>query len=258
MLKQVLRNPVVQYLLGTVIGGYMLLVGATTRWTRVNRAAIEPFLHGEGRLVGCIWHGRFMQVHKMWAFGPGIPKSKMLISNSREGGIVVHAATIVGSEVIRGSAAKPGQRSRGGVEAMLSMARHLDNGGVICMTPDGPRGPRMRAKKGPVHLAKLARAQLIAVTWATRSRIIVKKSWDKFVFPLPFGRGVLVWSDPIDPPALDASDAEIEAVRLKLEAEMNRIAAEADRLAGVEPIEPAPLDAPASQPAPADVETTPS
>jgi hypothetical protein len=39
---------------------------------------------------------------------------------------------------------------------------------------------------------------------------------------------------------MDASDAEFEAVRLKLENEMNRIAAEADRIAGVEVIEPAP------------------
>ena len=60
------------------------------------------------------------------------------------------------------------------------------------------------------------------------------------MLPLPFGKGVLIWGNPIAPPAPDASDAEVEAVRLALEAEMNRIAAEADRIAGVEPIQPAP------------------
>jgi hypothetical protein len=49
---------------------------------------------------------------------------------------------------------------------------------------------------------------------------------------------------------MDAGDAEIEAVRLRLENEMNRIAAEADRIAGVTPIQPAPLHAEA----PAEVE----
>jgi hypothetical protein len=163
----------------------------------------------------------------------------MLISQSREGGVVSHASRTVGAEVIRGSAAKRGQQ-KGGAEAMRSMARHIDGGGIICMTPDGPRGPRMRAKKGPVQLAKLAEAQLICITWASSNRIVFKKSWDQFVFPLPFGRGALIWSDPIDPPAPNASDAEIEAVRAKLESEMNRIAAEADRIAGVTPIDPAP------------------
>ena len=44
----------------------------------------------------------------------------------------------------------------------------------------------------------------------------------------------------IAPPSPDASDAEVEAVRLALEAEMNRIAAEADRIASVPVIQPAP------------------
>lgn len=104
----------------------------------------------------------------------------------------------------------------------------------------GPSLARMRAKLGPIQLAKLSGAQLIALTWASSNRIVFDKAWDKFILPLPFGKGALVWSDPIDPPALDASNAEIEAVRLKLENEMNRIAAEADRIAGVPAIEPAP------------------
>lgn len=239
MMRKLLGNPIVQFLIGRTIGLYMLLVGVTTRWTRVNRAAIEPFWRSDGgKLIGCIWHGRFALVHKMWAFGPGIPKAKMLISQSREGGIVAHTSRAVGAEVIRGSAAKRGQQ-KGGIEAMRAMARHIEGGGVICMTPDGPRGPRMRAKRGPIQLAKLAGAPLIGVTWSTSNRIVFD-SWDRFILPLPFGRGALIWTDPIAPPPLDASDTEFEAVRLKLEAEMNRIAAEADRIAGVAVIEPAP------------------
>ncbi len=240
-MKSILGNPIVQFLIGRLIGSYMLFVGVTTRWTKVNRAAVEPFWRADGgKLIGCIWHGRFSLIHKMWSFAPGVPKAKMLISQSREGGIVAHTSRTVGAEVIRGSAAK-GRQAKGGVEAMRAMARHIDGGGVIAMTPDGPRGPRMRVKKGPIQLAKLAGAPLLPVTWATSNRIVFDKSWDHFVFPLPFGRGALIWGDPISPPSPDASDAEIEAVRLKLEAEMNRIAAEADRIAGVPVIEPAPL-----------------
>jgi len=238
-MRSILGNPFVQFLTGRTIGLYMLFVGVTTRWTRVNRAAVEPFWRSDGgKVIGCIWHGRFSLIHKNWAFGPGIPKAKMLISQSREGGIVAHTSRTVGAEVIRGSAAKRGQQ-KGGVEAMRAMARHIEEGGVIAMTPDGPRGPRMRVKRGPIQLAKLAGAPLIGVIWSTSNRIVFD-SWDRFILPLPFGRGALIWTDPIDPPAIDASDAEFEAVRLKLESEMNRIAAEADRIAGVEAIEPAP------------------
>jgi lysophospholipid acyltransferase (LPLAT)-like uncharacterized protein len=240
--KSLLGNPVFQFILGRLIGSYMLFVGVTTRWEKVNRDAVEPFWKPNGgKVIGCIWHGRFSLIHKMWSFGPKVPKAKMLISQSREGGIVAHTSRTVGAEVIRGSEAKKGNnKPKRGVEAMRDMARHIDGGGVIAMTPDGPRGPRMRAKRGPIVLAKIAGAPLLAVTWATSNRILFKDSWDQFVFPLPFGRGALVWGNPIAPPAPDASDAEVEAVRLALEAEMNRIAAEADRIAGVPRIEPAP------------------
>ncbi|MDX2274758.1 MAG: lysophospholipid acyltransferase family protein [Hyphomonadaceae bacterium] len=247
MLKQLLGNPLVQFLIGRTMGLYMLFVGVTTRWEKVNRQAIEPFFRGDKPMIGCIWHGRFALVHKMWAFGPGIPRAKMLISQSREGGIVAHVSRAVGAEVIRGSAPK-GQKRKGGVEAMRAMARHIEGGGVICMTPDGPRGPRMRAKLAPVQLAKLAGADLVGVAWSTKNRKVFS-SWDRFILPLPFGRGALVWSDPIPAPAPDADSAELEAIRAKLEAEMIRIAAEADRIAGADVIDPEP--APRLEPAPA-------
>lgn len=238
MMRSILGNPVVQFLIGRTIGLYMLFVGVTTRWTRVNQDAVEPFWR-QGAVIGCIWHGRFSLIHKVWRFGPDYAPAKMLISRSREGGIVAHTARAVGAEAIRGSAPRT-RYAKGGFEAMRAMARHIEGGGVVAMTPDGPKGPRMHAKKAPVQLAKLSQSPLLAVTWATSNRIVFDKSWDHFVFPLPFGRGALIWGNPIPPPSPDADDAEIEAVRAQLEAELNRIAAEADRIANVAVIEPAP------------------
>src|SRR5690606_39810886 len=107
--KSLLGNPVFQFIVGRLIGGYMLFVGVTTRWTKINRAAVEPFWEPDGgKVIGCIWHGRFALVHKMWSFKRSVPKAKMLISQSREGGIVAHTSRTVGAEVIRGSEAKKG------------------------------------------------------------------------------------------------------------------------------------------------------
>jgi lysophospholipid acyltransferase (LPLAT)-like uncharacterized protein len=249
-LKHVLGNPIVQFVIGRTIGLYMLLVGWTTRWRKVNRAAMAPYWgDGAAQLVCCIWHGRFVQVHKLWTFGRGAPPAKFLISRSREGGIVAHASRTVGADVIRGSAAKRTQQ-KGGVEATFEIMRHVESGGVIGMTPDGPRGPRMRAKMGSVQIAKLAQAPLLPLAWSTQWRIVFN-SWDNFILPLPFGRGALIWGDPIPPPAPDASPAEMELVRAQLEAELNRITAEADRLAGAPVIEPAPEKRVSATPEPA-------
>lgn len=239
MLKALLNNPAVQFLIGRSIGLYMLFCGATTRWRRVNRAAVEPFwTRPDHRVICGVWHGRFMLAHCLWAFEPQVPKAKFLISRSREGGIVAHAARTVGSEVIRGSAGKRGQQ-KGGVGATFEMVRHMEGGGMMAITPDGPRGPRMRAKMGPIQIARMAQAPLLPFVWSTRWRIVFD-SWDRLVLPLPFGRGALVWGNAIPAPAPDASAEEMERIRLLFEQEMIRIAAEADRLAGVEIIEPEP------------------
>lgn len=236
MFKQLIGNPIFQYVVGRAIGFYLLFVGVTTRWTRVNQAAMEPFWRGEGKLVACIWHGRFALVHKMWNFAPGTPPPKFLISRSREGGLVQWVSRTVGAEVIRGSAPKRGQ-SKGGMEAARAMASHIEDGGVMGMTPDGPRGPRMRAKRAPVQLAKFAGASVMGLAWATNHRMVFN-SWDNFVLPLPFGKGALIWGQAIPVPE-DADAATIERIRAELEADMNRIAAEADRIAGIPVIEPA-------------------
>jgi lysophospholipid acyltransferase (LPLAT)-like uncharacterized protein len=259
MLRSIIGNSFVQFLIGRTIGGFMLLVGITTRWTRVNQAAVEPFwVAGHGRSVACIWHGRFTLVHKLWSFGRGKTKALFLISRSREGGIVAHTSQTVGADVIRGSAAKRGQM-KGGMEATREVIRQIEGGACVGMTPDGPRGPRMRAKMGPVQIAKMAQVPLLPLAYSTSNRYVFD-SWDRFILPLPFGRGALIWADPITPPSPDADDAEMEAVRLKLESELNRISAEADRIAGVEVIEP---DAPRASARPsmaaaADAEPTPS
>ncbi len=248
-MKSLVGNPIFQFVIGRLIGSYLLFVGVTTRWTRVNEDVMDPFWRpGGGRLVACIWHGRFALVHKLWKFGRDVPEGKMLVSRSKEGGITAHISRTVGAEVIRGSAGKERKPSKGGVEAVFLMASHIESGGIVGMTPDGPRGPRMRAKRGPVVVAKISQAPLIALTWATSNRIVFEKSWDRFVFPLPFGRGALIWGNPIAPPPIDATDEQEEAVRLAFEVEMNRIAAEADRIAGVPVIEPAP---PKAEPKPA-------
>ena len=247
MLKKLLANPVFQLVVGKIIGFYMLLVGWTTRWRKVNLAAPERFWAEGGGLIACTWHGRFMLVHTLWKYDGKVQPAKFLISASREGGVVIHASRTVGADVIRGSAAKGG-KLKGGFEAMREMKRHTDSGGIIGLTPDGPRGPRMRAKMGPVQLAKLAGVPMLPLVWSTKHRVVMQ-SWDRFVFPLPFGPGALVWGEPISV-ARDADEAAMEAARLALENELLRITAEADRVAGASPpIEPDPAPTPKSAPA---------
>jgi lysophospholipid acyltransferase (LPLAT)-like uncharacterized protein len=52
-------------------------------------------------------------------------------------------------------------------------------------------------------------------------------SWDRFLVPYPFGRGVFLWGSPIWV-SRDADPNEMEAKRRELETALNQLTAEAD------------------------------
>jgi 1-acyl-sn-glycerol-3-phosphate acyltransferase len=95
----------------------------------------------------------------------------------------------------------------------------------------------MRAGKGVVRTARLAGVPLLPVTYAA-SRRRVLRSWDRFVLPLPFARGVIRIGAPIEVPA-NADDDDIERIRGHLESTLNDMTRELDARYGLAPITPA-------------------
>jgi lysophospholipid acyltransferase (LPLAT)-like uncharacterized protein len=97
----------------------------------------------------------------------------------------------------------------------------------------------MRSSDGIVSVARLAGAPVLQATYAV-SRRRVLGTWDRFVVPLPFARGVIAWGEPIAV-ARELDAAGVDAVRRRIEDALNAITAEADRLCGQPAIEPAPV-----------------
>lgn len=54
------------------------------------------------------------------------------------------------------------------------------------------------------------------------------KSWDRFLLPIPFGRGLFVYGDPILVPR-KATPSEQEEARVRLEAALEGASARAER-----------------------------
>jgi lysophospholipid acyltransferase (LPLAT)-like uncharacterized protein len=238
MFKAILKSPAVQTALGRVLGWYMLLVGWTTRWEFVDRRFAEEIWASSGPAVGCFWHRHIIQAHVGWRMSPfrsDRRRAMVMISRSKEGGVVAEATETVGASSIRGSS------SKGALEATRQALRHMNGGGDAVLTPDGPRGPRMRMGLGAVALARQKGAPLIGFAWSIRHSHVAM-SWDRQILPPPFSRGVYVWTRPFHI-SKDASAEEMEATRAAFEAEMIRISNEADRRAGVEIVGPDPAPA---------------
>jgi lysophospholipid acyltransferase (LPLAT)-like uncharacterized protein len=220
-----------------IVAQYIRLVWLTGRWEIKNAAVPERFWReGKPFIIG-FWHGRLLILPAMW---PRQSKISMLISMHRDGELIARAIAYFGHGTVRGSAAKAGStKDRGGAAALRGMLKALKANEYVGITPDGPRGPRMRATEGIITVARMAGVPIIPCSYSARSSKVLG-TWDRFVIPLPFTRGVIVWGEPIYI-ARDADTAALETARLIVEAGLNGVTRASDEAMGVDPVQPAPV-----------------
>ncbi len=210
-MKGLLRSPTIQAALGWLVAAYIELVIATLRWRRENDGPALAALAGPDGLIGLFWHGRIVPAIACRAILKDKPR-KVMISLSRDGEFIALAAERLRIPTIRGSTGRGGPGgSKGGATAFRQAMGVVASGGVMIMTPDGPRGPNMVMQSGPVQLARATSAPVFLMGLAV-SPAIRLGSWDEGRVPLPFGRAVLVLDGPLTV-AEDADDAALEVAR---------------------------------------------
>ena len=131
------------------------------------------------KILGLAWHNRifFLPFCKVF-FRKKIPMCA-LISPSRDGAYLDALLALFGVVAVRGSSKK-----RGG-SAVMGLVRKMEEGFDAFITPDGPRGPKYKAKEGAVKVAELANANILVVRINPR-RFFQFNSWDNCMLPMPF------------------------------------------------------------------------
>ena len=226
--KRILKARPVQLFLAWVASLFIRLVLSTVRWDIAMPAAVQDLVDKHRPLIACFWHGRLMLIRTCLPRGRTV---HVLISEHRDGLLISRAVENLDIHTVASA------RRRGGQSALRTMLRLLADGEMVGITPDGPRGPRMRAKAGAVKTAQLSGAPLIPISGSVKRRKLLG-TWDRFCLALPFSRGVILIGEPIAVPA-DASEAELERLRRLLEDRLNAMTADADRRFGQSPVEPA-------------------
>lgn len=229
-LKRWLRSDAVTRALCRLIPLYVRLVHATSRWTTSGGETPDALVAARRPFIVAFWHGRMLMLPMMWARRAPL---HMLMSGHRDGRIIAGAVAVFGIGSIEGST------SSGGSAALRTMLRHIRAGACVGITPDGPNGPAMRASPGIVTAARLARAPIVPMTYATSRRRIIA-SWDRFHLALPLSRGVFCWGEAIEVPAT-LDEAGVEHWRRTVEERMNALTAEADRQVGRDAVSPGTL-----------------
>jgi len=177
LVKTILRH------LGTILLAPMLqLLFASLRIElRVPPEGMPDARHG---VVFAFWHGRMVTG---WLLTRRLfPNAALsaVVSLSPDGQILSDTLARLGFHLIRGSS------SRGRDEVRAGIAGQLRSGGIIAVTPDGPRGPIHQFKYGTVRLASENRSPILFAD-IIFERCSTLKSWDRFEIPMPFSRVVV-------------------------------------------------------------------
>ena len=205
---------------------YIRLVRATMRASFRGREILEERSRRGERYILAFWHSRLVMMPYVY---PG-RKITVLISRHRDAEIIGRVLGRFGFDLSRGSS------SGGGAPALRDILRKVADGYDVAFTPDGPRGPRRRAKGGVVAAARLTGLPVIPVAYSAAPAARVD-SWDRTLVPRPFCRGVYVCGEPIE--CLRRSDPDSdEESRQRIESELDRLTDAADREAGLA-LEPA-------------------
>jgi lysophospholipid acyltransferase (LPLAT)-like uncharacterized protein len=166
--------------------------------------------------IGAFWHGRLLMMPLVYKG----KKLSFLVSSHRDGQIVGRALERFGFRAILGST------TRKGFTAFKQMLKANREGSDIALVPDGPRGPRCQVQIGVIELAKLTGRPVIPLTFSA-SRRKMFNTWDRFLLPYPFSRGVFIWGEPVHVDS-NGDRAYMEERRTLLETRLNELTEIAD------------------------------
>jgi lysophospholipid acyltransferase (LPLAT)-like uncharacterized protein len=159
------------------------LLSKSWREEWLDRAAFDGLERG---FILALWHGRMLPAVR--------PLSRenlhVLVSMSGDGDVSEQLLLGFRFKIVRGS------RSKGGARALREMLAILDTGGVVAITPDGPRGPRHGMNPGLAWMAKATGYPILPMGFAV-DRAWRLDSWDRFTIPKPRSRVAIALGEPV-------------------------------------------------------------
>lgn len=182
------------------------LIFLTMRVEYINDRPCREHLNKGGNIILAFWHGQLLMMPYSYLGKAGIT---ILVSHHSDGELVAKTVSRFGIRSVRGSTTRGWF---GGFKAMLQTVR---DGKDLAITPDGPRGPARVAQTGVIQLASKTGLPIIPVAFAASKKRNFK-SWDSFMVPRLFSKGVFVYADPMFVnKRLNKAETEAEAEALQ-------------------------------------------
>jgi len=187
------------------------IIAATYRIREINADKISPYKGKTERFIYAFCHAELL-LHIYFYRGT---KMASLASLSKDGEIAARAAEKFGITMVRGSS------SRGGAGALMGLKALAEKGFDVALTIDGPRGPLGMVNSGVIYLAKLTGLKIVPCCFCC-DRGIRLNTWDRFLIPIPFSKGVFNFGEPIEVPS-SADEAQMAHVKERIKASLENL-----------------------------------
>lgn len=212
-IKYCLKTSTAKFIFSFLAAKYIKFVFLTTRWSIDGQQVPNAYISQSKPFLVCFWHGRLFMLACAWVWKKPF---YMLSSAHSDGKLISDTVAYFGVKSIFGSTNKQG------ASALRRVVKQLQAGDVVGITPDGPRGPNQIASDGAATIARLAKVDMIPLTYSISPHIRLK-NWDNFMIPLPFGRGIIAWGDPISYNELTSVKDQTQSLNRALDDLQNRV-----------------------------------
>ncbi len=231
--KKIMRSTLVIRSISFLIFIYSKLVGSTCHWQMIGIDRAKQDVADKNAIwVG--WHSRATMMPFFWR-KLFTRKMSALVSPHQDGQLIANFLKWSEITPVNGSTNENPRQSA------LELMRAVRNGDDLFISPDGPRGPRMRMKKSPIYYAQKTGRPIVCACFSLNRALIINNAWDKTMIALPFGKGVFSLSEPLYVPT-ELSEEEFASYVQKLEDIANKQLAECDKIVGRAPVFPADVN----------------
>jgi lysophospholipid acyltransferase (LPLAT)-like uncharacterized protein len=181
---------------------------------RTVHGDVGEFLWKDKPFIGISWHKDILFALDYFRRRK---KIVVMVSRSRDGELIARSLERMGYRTVRGSS------SAGGREALAELTELVRQGWAAAMIADGPKGPALKSKIGPVLAARNSGAPL--VFWGVHATPCIRlRNWDQTNIPKPYATIYMSYGGPLYVPA-HASRETCEEIREQVDARMAEVEA---------------------------------
>lgn len=186
--KKYLRLGWVQDFLSWIISIYIKFCYHSSFWVVKDEFKVKEIISRNKKVIICFWHGNLLMTPFCWNFNK---EFFMLISSHPDGKLISKAISYFQINTI------PGSSSKNRLSSTKLLLKLINQNKIIGITPDGPKGPRMKVKRSLSSLAKSTDAVILPLSVCAKYKKYLK-SWDRFSFAFPFNKFSVVWGNPVN------------------------------------------------------------